>query len=56
MLIAILRTTPSVHHYNDVIMSAVASQITIVYSSVYSGTDERKFEGSTSLAFVTGDR
>ena len=32
-------------HYNDVIMSAMASQITsltIVYSIVYSGTDERK--------------
>ena len=32
-------------HYNDVIMSAMASQIislTIVYSTVYSGTDEGK--------------
>ena len=33
------------YHYNDVIMSAMASQIaslTIVYSSVYSGADQRK--------------
>ena len=32
-------------HYNDVIMSAMTSQITsltTVYSSVYSGTDQRK--------------
>ena len=44
-------------HYNDVIMGAMASQITsltIVYSTVYSGTDERKHESSASLAFVRG--
>ena len=29
-------------HYNDVIMSAVASQITIVYSTVYWGANQRK--------------
>ena len=43
------------HHYNDVIMSAMASQITsltIVYSTVYSGTDQRKHKSSASLAFV----
>ena len=43
------------HHYNDVIMGLMASQITsltIVYSSVYSGTDQRKHQSSTSLAFV----
>ena len=42
-------------HYNDVRMSAMASQITsltIVYASVYSGTDQRKHQSSTSLAFV----
>ena len=42
-------------HYNEVKMSAMASQITsftIVYSSVYSGTDERKHQSSASLAFV----
>ena len=44
-----------VTHYNDVIMSKMASQITgqtIVYSTVYSGTDERKHRSYTSLAFV----
>ena len=44
-------------HYNDVIMSAMASQITsltIVYSSVYSGEDQRKHQSSVSLAFVWG--
>ena len=36
-------------HYNDVIMSVIASQITsltIVYSTVYSGTDQRKHQSS----------
>ena len=44
-------------HYNDVIMSVMASQITsltIVYSTVYSGTDQRKHQSSASLAFVRG--
>ena len=38
-------------------MSAMASQInclTIVYSSVYSGADQRKHQSSASLAFVRG--
>ena len=42
-------------HCNDVIMSAMASQITsraIVYSVVYSGTDQRKHQTYASLAFV----
>ena len=42
-------------HYNDVIMSAMASQITsltIVYSMVYSGADQRKYKSSASLTFV----
>ena len=42
-------------HYNDVIMGAMASQITsltIVNSNVYSGTDQRKYQSSASLAFV----
>ena len=41
------------HHYNDVIMSAMASEITsltIVYSAVYSGADQRKHQSSASLA------
>ena len=44
-------------HYNDVIMSSMASQITrltIVYSAVYSGADQRKHQSSASLAFVRG--
>ena len=45
----------SFNHYNDVIMSAMASQITslaIVYSTVYSGADQRKYQSSAPLAFV----
>ena len=44
-------------HYDDVIMIAMASQITsltIVYSTVYLSTDERKYQSSASLAFVRG--
>ena len=44
-------------HYNDVIMSAVASQITsvsIVCSAVGSGVEQRKHQSSVSLAFVWG--
>ena len=44
-------------HYNDVIMGAMASQITsltIFYSTVYSGADQRKHQSSVSLAFVRG--
>ena len=42
-------------HLNNVIMGAMASQVTsltIVYSSVYSGEDQRKHQRSASLAFV----
>ena len=45
------------YHYNDVIMGMIASQInslTIVYSTIYSDTDQRKHQSSTSLAFVRG--
>ena len=38
-------------------MSAMASKmnsLTIVYSSVYSGADQRKHQSSASLAFVRG--
>ena len=44
-------------HYSDVIMSAMAPLITgvsIVYSTVCWGTDQRKHQGSTLLAFVRG--
>ena len=46
-------------HYRDAIMSAMASQITsltIVYSVVYSGADNRKHQSSSSLAFAQGIR
>ena len=45
-------------HYNGVIISAMASQITgfsIAYSTVCPGTDERKHQSSASLAFVRGN-
>ena len=44
-----------IKHYSDIIMSAIASQITsitIVYSTIYSGVDQRKYHSSASLAFV----
>ena len=44
-------------HYNDVIMTTIASQITslaVVYSTVYSDEDQRKHQSSASLAFVWG--
>ena len=44
-------------HYGDVIMVAIASQITSltsVYSTVYSDADQRKHQSSASLAFVRG--
>ena len=43
--------------YGDVIMGTIASQITsltVVYSTVYSGADQRKHQSSASLAFVRG--
>ena len=48
---------PRLNHYNDVTMDSIASQITsltIVYSAVYSGADQRKHQSSASLAFVRG--
>ena len=44
-------------HYNDVKMSAVAFQITsltIVYSTLYSGSYQWKHQNSATLAFVRG--
>ena len=44
-------------HYNDVKLSAIVSQITslsIIYSTVYSDTDQRKHQNSSSQAFVRG--
>ena len=42
-------------HYDDVIMTMLASQITsltVVYSIVYSGVNQKKHQSSASLAFV----
>ena len=44
-------------HFDDVIMGTMAYQITsltIVYSTVFSGADQRKHQSSASLAFVRG--
>ena len=44
-------------HYNDVTMSVMASHITsltIVYSTVYLGADQRKHQSYASLTFVRG--
>ena len=46
-----------IHHYNDVIMGAIASQITnltIVFSTIYLDTDQRKHQSSATLAIVRG--
>ena len=48
---------PLTGHNSDVIIGAIASQITsltIVYSTVYSGADQRKHKSSASLAFLRG--
>ena len=53
----ILQNNNNIAHYDDVVMGTVASQITsltIVYSTVYSGADQRKYQSSASLAFVWG--
>ena len=45
----------SERHYDDVIMTMLASQITsltVVYSIGYSGVNQRKHQSSASLAFV----
>ena len=53
---AVLRKAFAYHgitHYIDVIMTTMASQIislTVVYSIVYSGADQRKHQSSASLA------
>ena len=44
-----------IYHYGDVIMGAIASQITslaIVYSAFYSVADQRKYQSSALLACV----
>ena len=54
---SLMRKAFPCHGYNDVIMGAIASQITslaIVYSTVYSDWDQRKHQIFASLAFVQG--
>ena len=44
-------------HYNDVIMGAMATQITsptFVYTTVYSGADNKKHQSFASLAYLRG--
>ena len=44
-------------YYSDVIIGTMASYITgitIVFSTVYSGADQRKHQSSTSMGFVRG--
>ena len=58
-LMAVISTVlfQMIYHYNDVIMSAMSSQITslsIVYSTVYSRRRSKKHQSSASLAFVRG--
>ena len=53
----LIMPTIEAHHYGDVIMNTISSQITsltIVYSTIYSGADQSKHQSSTSLAFVWG--
>ena len=48
---------PRATHYNDILLGAMASQITsltFVYSTFYSGADQRKHQSSAPLAFVRG--
>ena len=45
------------YHYDDVIMTTMAAQITsvtVVYSTVYSDANQRNHQSSASLAFVWG--
>ena len=55
--IKLKRTHGQPNHSSDVIMGAMASQITslnIVYSTVYSDADHRTHQSSASRAFVRG--
>ena len=60
IMILSMPTSPDLttqRHYNNVILNTMASQITsptIVYSTVYSGADQRKHQSSASLALVLG--
>ena len=41
------------HHYSDVMASQITG-VSIVYSTICSGADQRKHQSSASLAFVRG--
>ena len=43
-----------IYHYNDGLMNSQITSLTIGYSTVNSGTDERKHQSSAPLAFVRG--
>ena len=50
--------TESTAHYNNVIMTTIASQITsltVVYSIIYSGADQRKHQSYAALALCAGN-
>ena len=56
-LLASDTTVKAFLHYSDVIMGAMASQITsltIVYSTAYLGADQSKHQSSASLVYVRG--
>ena len=57
LMMDIVNFSVNTTHHDDVIMRAMASQITsltIVYSTVYSDADQRKQQRSASLALVQG--
>ena len=57
LFMSYIATNVNQFHYNDVIMGAIASQITsltIVFSTFYSDADQRKHQSSASLVFVPG--
>ena len=52
-----VRASAGTAHHSDVIMGVMVSQITsltTVYSTVYSGADQSKYQRSVSLVFVRG--
>ena len=53
--VVLAKLTTNALHYSDVIETTMASQIaslTIVYSTVYSGPDQRKHQSSVSYEFL----
>ena len=57
IVLGLIGNVISIIHYDDVIMTTIASEITsltIVYPTFYSGADQSKHQSSASLAFVWG--